>query len=287
MANWVRSRAMKTCCKKSSARERGYILLVLLLFVALLSIGMMAMVERIDFQIKRDREEELIHRGAQYSRAIRRYVKKFGAYPQSIAQLDNTNQIRFLRKHYKDPITGKDFRLLHLGDVQYLNLGATTLVAADPQAQPPEADPALNQKSAAPAGANANPAPQQAESGDQSDPAQADSAEEVDSAQTDPNPPSPSSSAPDYGPLTIDSRAILGVASVSSEPTIREFNKQNRYNQWMFVYSPTTEHSGLINTPDQPPLNAGGLQNGSAPAPPSRANSGRGMVSSNPGAEQR
>ena len=64
--------------------ERGYILLTLMLFVALLAVASMAWIEKIDFQIKRDREEELIHRGVQYSRAIRRYVKKFGHYPSRI-----------------------------------------------------------------------------------------------------------------------------------------------------------------------------------------------------------
>ena len=68
--------------------------------------------------MKRDREEEMIHRGVQYSRAIRRYVKKTGRYPTRLEELENTNNIRFLRKRYKDPITGKDFKLLHVGEVQ-------------------------------------------------------------------------------------------------------------------------------------------------------------------------
>ena len=99
-------------------RQRGYILLVLMLFVALLAIGALAMVEKIDFQIKRDREEEMIHRGVQYSRAVRRYFKKFGRYPTSLDDLKNTNNLRFLRKRFKDPITGQDFKILHLGDVK-------------------------------------------------------------------------------------------------------------------------------------------------------------------------
>lgn len=98
--------------------EQGYILITLLLFVALLAIAMTALAPVISQQIKRDREEELIHRGVQYSRAIQHYVKKFGRYPTRIEDLENTNNVRFLRKRYKDPITGKDFRILHLGDVQ-------------------------------------------------------------------------------------------------------------------------------------------------------------------------
>jgi len=98
--------------------ERGYILLMLMLFVALLAIAAGALAPSIAFRVKRDREEEMIHRGVQYSRALRRFVKKTGRYPSRIEELENTNNIRFLRKRYKDPITGKDFKLLHVGEVQ-------------------------------------------------------------------------------------------------------------------------------------------------------------------------
>jgi type II secretory pathway pseudopilin PulG len=102
----------------AGSTEHGYILIALILFVALLAISMLAMAPLISQQVKRDREEELIHRGVQYSRAIKHYVKKFGRYPTKLEDLENTNNVRFLRKRYKDPITGKDFKLLHLGEVQ-------------------------------------------------------------------------------------------------------------------------------------------------------------------------
>src|SRR5215467_10637810 len=112
-----------TSLRKS--HQDGYVLLILLLSVALLSIGFLAMVESIQFQVKRDREEELIHRGVQYSRAVRRFFKKSGRYPTRIEELESTNNVRFLRKRYKDPMnrdpkTGqeRDFKILHLQDVQ-------------------------------------------------------------------------------------------------------------------------------------------------------------------------
>jgi hypothetical protein len=49
-----------------------------------------------------------MQRGKQYIRAIQLYYRKFGAYPPSIDALVKTNNIRFLRKKYIDPITGKD-----------------------------------------------------------------------------------------------------------------------------------------------------------------------------------
>ncbi len=50
----------------------------------------------------------MIHRGVQYSRAIRTYYKKFGRYPTKLEDLDNTNNMRYLRKHYKDPMNCKN-----------------------------------------------------------------------------------------------------------------------------------------------------------------------------------
>ena len=91
---------------------------MLLLMVALMTIFAATMVTSIKFDIKRDREEEMIHRGVQYSRAIRAYYKKLGRYPMTLEDLETANKMRFLRKRYKDPITGQDFRLLHFGEVK-------------------------------------------------------------------------------------------------------------------------------------------------------------------------
>src|SRR5690348_16687597 len=103
--------------------ESGYLLLTLLLFITMLVIASAAIAPDIATEVKRQREEEMIHRGVQYSRAIQHYYKKFNRYPNTIEELQNTNNMRFLRKRYKDPITGKDFRLLHYGDVQMIGQG--------------------------------------------------------------------------------------------------------------------------------------------------------------------
>ena len=97
-------------------RQDGYALLTLMLMIALMGIFAVVVLIPIKFQLKRDQETEMIHRGVQYTRAIRSYYKKLGRYPTRLEDLDNTNNLRYLRKHYKDPLTGKDFRLLHYGE---------------------------------------------------------------------------------------------------------------------------------------------------------------------------
>jgi type II secretory pathway pseudopilin PulG len=102
-------------------RDRGAMLLAVLFMIAIMVIVALAVAPSMVMQIKRDREEEMIHRGTEYARAIKKYYKKFGRYPANLEQLDNTNQIRFLRRRFKDPLT-KDgqWKLLNYGDIASL-----------------------------------------------------------------------------------------------------------------------------------------------------------------------
>jgi len=124
---------------KSSRRtlrgEDGYVLLTMLLMVSLMIIAATAALPTIEFQVRRDREQEMIHRGVQYSRAIRAYYKKFGRYPTRLEDLDDTNNLRYLRKHYKDPLNkNKDFKLLHYGDpdLKLGGIGGGAIAGATP-----------------------------------------------------------------------------------------------------------------------------------------------------------
>ena len=104
--------------------EQGYLLLGLLFLFIILLIGLALAAPKIAKQIQREKEVETEQRGEQYKRAIQLYYRKFGAYPTSIKQLKETNQLRFLRQDYIDPMTGKkDWKLLHLGQVQMVTMG--------------------------------------------------------------------------------------------------------------------------------------------------------------------
>lgn len=66
-------------------------------------------------QQKREREEELLFRLRQYAHALVLYQRRLpGAAP---ATVDDLLKQRFLRKKYKDPMTGKDFAVLRVGQV--------------------------------------------------------------------------------------------------------------------------------------------------------------------------
>jgi hypothetical protein len=42
--------------------------------------------------------------------------------------------------------------------------------------------------------------------------------------------------------------------SASTKDSIREFNHKKKYNEWQFIYDPSTDRGGLLSTPNQPPL---------------------------------
>src|SRR5579872_4463184 len=93
---------------KKYRNQQGYIFLAIMLMMTLMLIALTAEAPRIAQQIKRAREEELVHRAQDYVGAIGKYYRKFNTYPVSLDQLEKANNLRFLRKRYKDPMTGKD-----------------------------------------------------------------------------------------------------------------------------------------------------------------------------------
>jgi hypothetical protein len=283
-----------------SSREDGYVLLTLLLIVSLLAIAFtysiyydqkFALAQR-----RRDREEELIHRGVQYSRAIRAYYKKFGRYPTRLEDLDNTNNLRYLRKHYKDPITGKDFRLLHYGDPGVTlggSFGGGVIPGANTVGQINGSTSGSGSSSAfggsglnsgfgnsqsgfggsggfsqsssfggssnSAFGSNSSSQTSSSQQGTTTPTAGTDASQQ--GTQT---PGTTSSDATSSGQQVVSGGPIVGVASTSKETTIREFNHKRKYNEWQFVYDPTSDTGGLIRTPNQPPLQLAGqpMQNG-------------------------
>src|SRR5262245_42724682 len=92
--------------------DAGFSLAAMIFFLTAASIFIAVAVPSYQMQAKRQMEEELIFRGEEYARAIQKYRRKFGVYPSSIDQLVSTNNLRFLRRAYKDPVTEKEFRLI-------------------------------------------------------------------------------------------------------------------------------------------------------------------------------
>lgn len=96
--------------------QGGYALMLVMMMFAAATIMLALSLPRVAMQAQRVKEERLIYRGEQYTRAIELYFRKYNKYPESIDDLEETDNIRFLRKRYKDPLTGEDeWRIIRMG----------------------------------------------------------------------------------------------------------------------------------------------------------------------------
>ncbi len=212
-------------------------LLGLMLAFTLMLIAMAAAAPRIAQQIKREREEELVHRGKDYATAIKRFVHKNGGrYPTSIEQLENTNHIRFLRKRYKDPTTGDNiWRLVHFGEAEI------KIPTPNPGLNPNTTNPGLGGGTASvpaapPGGPNTTAGLNPGGLG-----------------QTSPANPPPGNTGGQLGSLQtsgigngqqIGGGQVIGIASVNKAQSIKEFNDKDHYDEWFFVYDLRLEQAG-------------------------------------------
>ena len=287
-------------------------LLAIMLMMAVMIIAATIAAPRVVQQMKRDREEEMIHRGTQYARAIKAFYKKNGRYPATLDDLDK-GQVKYLRKRYKDPLTkdGK-WKLLNYGDIQgILNTAAPGTPAAamgtlggvnttpgstlspggavlpnnssgggftqqpstQLQQQPganttgfPSNSDSGNNSEGVPGSAGANPTGSSqgfsldiGNSSNQSSPSGSNQPGGTSSSQ--PNGSSPFSSASGNG-QTFGGGAIVGVASLSKDPTIRIYNKKKTYNEWQFIYNPIMDQANVLLKGPYQPTTIGGSQVG-------------------------
>jgi type II secretory pathway pseudopilin PulG len=90
-------------------------MIMFVIIIAIMSILMGVAVQTVEFQMKREREAELIFRGQQYVEAIRLYRLRFGRYPMRLKEIWEADP-RVVRKKWKDPITDSyDWGLIFLG----------------------------------------------------------------------------------------------------------------------------------------------------------------------------
>jgi hypothetical protein len=95
--------------------ESGFAMLFVFVLAGAIAITLYMEMPRVAFESQRSREQVAIDRGSQYQRAIQLFFRKYRAYPQTLDDLETSRNIRFLRRRYMDPLTGKEWRLLHVG----------------------------------------------------------------------------------------------------------------------------------------------------------------------------
>jgi type II secretory pathway pseudopilin PulG len=248
---------------RSHSGESGYVLLALMLVLTLMLIAMSIEAPRIAQQIKRQKEEELVHRGKEYATAVKRFVHKNGGrYPASVEQLEDTNHIRFLRKKFKDPMTGEsDWKMVHAGEAQIKiptpNPGLSGPGGANPGLSGP--------------GAGINPGGTSTTPGATPPPPGIAQLNNTGGSTFGQQPQSSNTS--NLGSLatsnigngqTVGGGQIIGVASTSKKQSIKEFNDKDEYDEWYFVYDLRLEQSGSTGVTVAEPRVGGSSTTGSS-----------------------
>ena len=266
--------------------EEGYVLLAVIFMLALLMISLSVALPKIAKEIQRDREVETMQRGKQYARAVKMYYKKFQRYPPNVDALVKTNEIRFLRKKYKDPTTGKE-------EWKPIMFGQNKTPTAMGFFGQPIAGTTMG--GVGPGGGNGIPGASSIIGA--TDPSAATiptDANNPTAAPTDPTNPtggstltggssltggtsptggtsliggtSPTGTTNPTGP-TFGGAGIIGFSPMSPKPSILVYKKKNHYNEWEFVYDPLADQmmmggGNMGGQPIQPGASGVGLGSG-------------------------
>jgi hypothetical protein len=215
---------------------------------------------KVAFDGQRQKEEELIFRGQQYTRAIQLYVRRFGRYPTSLEELEDTNELRFIRKLYKDPMTTDgEWRLIHVGPgpvfIDALNppVPVTPKGAAGGSSTQPSTNPFDTAR-----GVGSNPQPVGQQPGEPEatrangnsgfnpiiQPRAGATPQENSGSQTGTG--SQAGIGSQNGSQVFGSGgAIAGVASKNEGDSIKVVNGYKHYNEWEFIYDYRADPRGL------------------------------------------
>jgi type II secretory pathway pseudopilin PulG len=176
--------------------DDGFAMAALIVTLSVMTILTTVALPVLSTMAQREREEELVFRGQQYARAIALFQRKYGnALPPNLDVLLNE---KFLRKQYKDPITGDDFQLLGPGSPE---------LAAALNSAPVAGQPGQQQTGTTPQSTFARTATQQTGMGQ-----------------------SGTSAQPGQAP-----GGIMAVASKSTKTSLRIYNGHDKYNEWVFM----------------------------------------------------
>jgi type II secretory pathway pseudopilin PulG len=240
--------------------EDGYILVVVMFLLATLILALAVAAPIVKKDLQRDRDIETMHRGKQYARAIKLYYKKFGAYPPSVDALVNTNMVRFLRKKYVDPTTGKDeWKIIHVGQNKLptawgffgvpLNGAAITgglcgnaLPGSTPSSPGSSSGSSMFSSGSSGTGFGSSPAgtggcPNTSTTSTDQNAANANAT----NANTANGANSNSTSGTGLNGQTFGGGPIMGVSPASPKQSILLYHKMNHYKDWEFVYDPLAE----------------------------------------------
>lgn len=263
------------------AGESGYALLAVIFILFVLTISLSVAMPKIRKSLQREQEIETQQRGKQYIRAIQLYYRQFNAFPPSIDALMKQNNIRYLRKKYKDPTTGKEeWKLVRYGQAKTQTLGFfgrpiaggalgggigpvgtntnTNLFGSNPtdssSTQGSSTQPDSSTQPTTGTSSSTQPSGSGFGSGQS---AFSGSGQSGQSAFGSPNQNQAGSGTGLTG-QTFGGGGIIGVEPGNPKATLMVYRKKSHFNEWEFIYDPALEmyyQSGAAGAPAGQPAN--------------------------------
>jgi len=275
-----------TTIARPAKRQEGYALLLVIFFLALLTVGTMEIGLRVATEGRRQKEEEMIWRGKQYTRGIKLFYRKLGRFPTSVDDLTKPKlgNIRFMRQAYTDPMNKDDgsWRFIYVGPTGQLigSLKPQNNVLPGATGAQPGATPGSSSGFGfgSPPGSNSATAPPGfgAGTGAQTgSPTGAGTGTGTGGATGTGDQSIPSGDTP-----TIVGGNIIGVGSKINQPSIIVYEQATNYRLFEFVWNPAKD-LGLVGAGGAQPVGAPtgtpgqgstGAPGGPTPAQPANPN---------------
>ncbi len=223
----VSSHASLRCFRDPSrSDDRGYAMAALLVGLSVMAIMLSMALPVWRTVVQREREAELVFRGEQYAHAIELFSRRNGGFPPSLAALEEG---RYIRKLYKDPMTGEgDFQPVYFGQVP----PGQTAVPAQPG------------RGGQAGGQGGGPARGQ-----------------IGTPSATPSPGGRVGQSPGASgqPGSLGAGPIIGVVSRSTAESLRLYNGRGRYNEWAFMAVVATTQPGAPGGGQNPGLGQQGV----------------------------
>lgn len=182
-----------------------------MMVAAILLISLTAALPSIYTEAQREKETELIFRGTQYARAVFFFHQQFHRYPTSVKELLRTNDMSFLRRAYRDPMT-RD------GKWRFIHATATGIIIDSKNITVKKPLKPGESSSTQRTGEKPGSAPSAESNPQQSQPSQSNT-----------NP---------FGHGVMLGAYIVGVASTSTQRSIKVYNDHTHYDKWEFLGVP-------------------------------------------------
>jgi type II secretory pathway pseudopilin PulG len=241
--------------------EEGYVMLIAIFLMALVVISLAIAAPQVAKSIQRDRDLETYHRGMQYRRAVQLYYRTFHAYPPNADALVKTNNIRFLRKKYVDPITNKvDWKPILFGQNkapvamgyfgQPLAGGATSIAGIGPSGGnglggsgggPILPGGISSMFGGSPTGSTPSPGSTGSPTDTSGGNPTSTSSTSTTPSGTAPSGGTGSSTSSDQSGQTFGGGGIIGFSPASPRKSILIYKKKQHYNEWEFTYDPISD----------------------------------------------